>query len=61
VRARYWLVTDITENEGRRNIEVLNRETRTLVYSECPEDRLGCMEGRTDDRVPGGRFSGTPS
>ena len=61
MRARYWLVTDITENEGRRKIEVLNREIRTLVYSECPEDRLGHLEGRTDDRVPGGRFSGAPS
>ena len=53
MRARYWLVTDITENEGRRKIEVLNRETRTLVYSECAEDRLGSREGGSRFEIRG--------
>ena len=60
MRARYLLVTDVTENEGRRKTELLNHETRTLVSSECQEDRLGHMEGTTADGAHGGTFGGAP-
>ena len=57
MRARCWLATDIAENEGRRKIEVLTWETRTLVCRECREARLGHRKGGRDYRVQGGRLS----
>ena len=57
MRARYWLATDIAENEGRRKTEVLTWETGPLVCRECREATLGHREGGRDYRAQGGRLS----
>lgn len=49
VRIGYWLVIDLTENEGKRKYSVIKCEMRTLVHDQC-QDWQDHKEGRVDDR-----------
>lgn len=53
------MVIDLAENEDRSKIEVINCETRTLVFDECQGDWQDHREGGAEDGAHGRRFTGT--